>query len=394
MLRALPKKASELGRIRIGDLEPNKKGGGTHPRKLENFRLTSNNKPLLHLAANLYGGEVQDWPEAPTTGQWELYTTTNSLDVLIPTFSAITISYEVWSGGGCQRRCNGERITHCPLDEDQIGRDCVCPADEQERGKLAQDGKACARILRLNVILPDLPGTGVWRLDTKGFYATAELLGTLDMLKEAGAEHMMIEALLRLEQRSVKRVVGGQPKSTTLKFAVPTLWPKYTFRQIASAGAARGLLMTASTMDVQAKTLAQHVGDVYGDDAQDVLERTLGPGERGASDPAPPRLGSTEFALRLDAIYEAGGLTPEERDLQWTRLTRRCGDPIPEKWYASLLKDQAEWVEKRQALTASRETGPHAGARSLSPGGDPATGELFNHEESAARDWEAVEKTD
>ena len=198
MIRSLPKKASELGRIRIGDLEPNKKGGGTHPRKLENFRLTSNNKPLLHLAANLYGGEVQAWPEAPTTGQWQLYTTTNSLDVLIPTFSAISISYEVWSGGGCQRRCNGEIITHCPLDEDQVGRECVCPEDEQERGDLAKDSRACARILRLNVIMPDLPGTGVWRLETKGFYATAELLGTLDMLKQAGAEHMMIEALLRL----------------------------------------------------------------------------------------------------------------------------------------------------------------------------------------------------
>lgn len=355
MRRTLPKKASEMGRIRIGDLEPNKKGGGTHPRKLENFRLTSNNKPLLHLAANLYGGEVQDWSDAPTTGQWQLYTTTNSLDVLLPTFSAISISYEVWSGGGCQRRCNGEFITHCPLDGEQVGRACVCPEDEQVRSDLAKDGNACARILRLNVILPDLPGTGVWRLETKGFYATAELLGTLDMLKEAGAEHMMIEALLRLEQRSVKRLVGGQQKTTPLKFAVPTLWPKYTFRQIAAAGQARGLLLAAPVSNARTLTLGANVGHLYGDDAQAALETAMGRVAK-VEDVGLSPMDPAEFAFRLDQIYEAGGLTPEECDTQWKRLVKRCGEPIPEKWYAPLLEEQAEWVQHRQTLPIAQET--------------------------------------
>ena len=108
MIRTLPKKLTELGRIRIGDQEPSANGRSKHPHKLDAFRLTCSNKPLLHFAANLYGGEVRAWEDAPTDGQWELYTTCNALDVLIPTMSAVSVQYEMWSAGGCKLRCTGE----------------------------------------------------------------------------------------------------------------------------------------------------------------------------------------------------------------------------------------------------------------------------------------------
>lgn len=277
MLRTIPKKLTELGRIRIGDREPNSSGRGTHPHKLDTFRLTSSNAALLHFAAGAYGGDVRPWTgdgapkdEHGRPTHTELYTTVNTLDVLIPTLTAVSLSFEQWSAGGCQRRCTGTFITHCPLQPGLEGSECTCPAEEQARAELAKTGKACARILRLNVLLPDLPGMGVWRLETKGYYATAELMGTLEMLQMAGHEQTIIEASLRLEGRTVKRLGRGEGTGT-LKFVVPVLWPKYTPRQLLSSGAQRGaLLMTPDTprlLDApqeQAKSLEAHIADLYG----------------------------------------------------------------------------------------------------------------------------------
>ena len=309
--RAIPMKLTELGRIRLGDREPNSKGNGTHPHKLEQFRLTSSNKPLLEYAARHpdIGGTVQEWQDAPGEGrQWELYTATESLDVIIPTFSAVSLSYERWSIAGCEQRCTGEFITHCARREELIGTECVCPADDQERSRQAQDGKACARILRLNVMLPDLPGTGFWRLDTKGFYATAELMGTLQLLKEAGAEHLMIEAVLRLEQRTAKRPGKGEGKGT-LRFAVPVLWPKYTFRQIAAAREAQATLLLHESQNALPMSLApaehaaQATDALFGDGAGDVFRTSQ-------HTPYLPRAGSEETQTPPDSPKETTD-TPE-----------------------------------------------------------------------------------
>lgn len=218
-MQTIPSQIAELGRIRIGDKDE-KRG---FPRKLDQFRLTSSNKPLLHCASQVYGGEVREWKNAPDKGQYELYTTSTAMEVLIPTASAASVSYEIWSGGGCQRRCNGQFITGGTA---HMGEECLCPEDNTAREALAKDGKACQRILRLNVILPDLPGLGVWRLESKGYYATAELLGTLELLKQAGYQHGIIEASLRLEQRSSRK------DGKTQRFNVPTITPRLTARQI------------------------------------------------------------------------------------------------------------------------------------------------------------------
>jgi hypothetical protein len=260
--RALPKKLSELGRIRIGAREENKSGHGTHPIKLEHFRLTSANKPLLHCAAAAYGGEVVPWAgEGAPDGQFELRSTANALDVLVPTSSAISISYEQWRAGGCVRRCTGDFISQSPLDESLIGQACRCPSDDHARAAAAKTGAACARILRLNVILPDLPGLGLWRLETTGYYATAELLGSLEMLQMG--QHQLVEATLRLEWRQVKRYANG--KSTTLQFAVPVLWPKFTPRQLLASVDPRLLLMQTPAPLPPLPAGAQAAEDLFGE---------------------------------------------------------------------------------------------------------------------------------
>jgi Recombination directionality factor-like len=210
-------KLQELGRIRTGN-QISTTSGKMRPARLETFRLTSENKPRLHAAANLYGGEVVPWEEAPQGRQWQLITETNSLPVTVPPFATISQCWERWSGGGCQIRCDGERIIHAENPE-WLNGVCQCPDDPAERNTLANKGEACQPVTRLNVLLHEVPGIGVWRLDTRGFYAGSELMAIVPFLQKASAENQYLACDLQLETRQVKR--AGQ----TRVFPVVTLQP-------------------------------------------------------------------------------------------------------------------------------------------------------------------------
>jgi len=203
----LQRRLRELGRIRTG-VKIAAGNGRSHPAKLETFRLTSASRDLLEAAAEVYGGEVRAWPEGDG---WELVTAVDALDIVIPPGDSMTQFYEMWSGGGCQRRCDG--VTNLLTMEP-----CLCPADQDERRTLAADGQACKPTTRLNVILPLIPDMGVWRLESHGYYAAVELAGTADFLSRATAEGRLIPARLRLDQREAKR--PGQPVN---RYSVPVI---------------------------------------------------------------------------------------------------------------------------------------------------------------------------
>ena len=249
-MRMLPRKLSELGRIRIGD-EYQTRSGKMAPRKLSTFRFTSPDKRLLIQLSSHYGGDVTSWTSAraprDTNGaplQYELYANTNTLEVVIPTLSSVSVCYERWGAGGCTRRCTGEVITH-DAQASMVGAICQCEEGQEE---------ACPRVLRLNVLLDSIEGLGVWRLDTHGFYACAEIEGNIEMLRMAGQHRQMISAVLRLENRKVQR------EGKTRLFAVPVLQPKLSPRQIMIAHNSQEQIATES-----AKTLEEHVADLYGD---------------------------------------------------------------------------------------------------------------------------------
>lgn len=192
----------ELGRIRLGH-----KGAKGEPRKLSCFRLTSPNRDVVEEAAALYGGTVKPWD-----GQYEVVTERDALDVLVPpTPGAFSQSWELWTADGCLRRCDGT------FDWASDGR-CKCPADLDERDKLAKAGKACRPTTRLSVLLPDLAGLGIWRLTTHGRNAAAELGAVRPILLHAMRTSMPFRAVLRLESRSSKR-----PGEARRDFVVPVL---------------------------------------------------------------------------------------------------------------------------------------------------------------------------
>jgi len=188
----LVRRAREIGRIRMGD-----KGQRGNPQRLENFRLTSADRRMLEEAAKLYGGTVRPWQEQ--AGQFELYLTADELPCMVAP-QEVSQWYEHWSGGGCQRRCDGilETISNEP-----------CPCDPENR--------ECKLTTRLSVMLHQLPGIGTWRLETHGFYAATELPATAELLIGLAQRGQHVEATLAIEQRIVKR------EGKTKKFPVPVL---------------------------------------------------------------------------------------------------------------------------------------------------------------------------
>jgi len=197
----LQRRMVEAGRIRAGE-----KGAKGEPRKLDKWRLTSKDEVRLHAAAKLWGGESRPWEGH--AGEFELYTDTASLPIMLLPGQVPTTWYELWSKGGCQRRCDGVH---------EVISDSVCLCGEE---------RECKPYTRLSVLLPDLPGIGSWLLSSTGWNAAAELAGAADLLQRATAQGVLIPARLRLEQ--LTQVTGGQ----TRRFAVPVIDIDTSFREL------------------------------------------------------------------------------------------------------------------------------------------------------------------
>mgnify|MGYP000568949659 CR=1 FL=1 len=198
----LQKRMYERGRIRIG--QKSAKGA---PQKLDRFRFTSAAKENLLPIAAAYGGEVVEWAPADGRKQWEVVTDSARLPILVPP-NPVSQWLELWSGGGCQRRCDGVRdvISDSP---------CLCDPDPEKR--------ACKPTTRLNVVLRDMPGIGVWRLESHGWNAAVELPGLAEFVMRADG---MVPAFLTLEERVTKR------DGKTNRFMVPGIDVEVTPSQL------------------------------------------------------------------------------------------------------------------------------------------------------------------
>lgn len=224
----------ELGRIRLGQQVPTK-NGKMRPDKLATFRFTTNSDATARAVAELLGGTARPWEGG--TQRYEVITTSDELAIMVPPGEAVISQwYELWTGGGCVRRCDGIKATLRGVEqvngEDQAfertGQDCVCPAGK-ERAELAARGRACKPTTRLNVILPDLPDMGVWRVESHGFHAAVELGGDAALLGKARDAGVILPAVLRLEHR-VKNV-PGKPRQ---EWYVPRLEIRATLRELAA----------------------------------------------------------------------------------------------------------------------------------------------------------------
>lgn len=228
-------RAPEAGRIRLGIQAPTK-GGKMRPTSIDTFRFTSPDRASIEQLAALYGGKVEAWnePKASPKSQWQVISTSNEIPVyLVP--DGLSVHYELWSGGGCQRRCDGvtvqlpEKVSE--YDYELVDHNCLC---------VANGVRECDAHTRLQLLLPGIRFRGVWRLDTKGWNAQVELPGMYDLILQLGAQGQMVQALLGVERREKATVVGKR------SFVVPRLSIAQSILELQAGHAAVGAIAAPS----------------------------------------------------------------------------------------------------------------------------------------------------
>jgi hypothetical protein len=233
-IMTMKRQAAELGRIRTGYSRPNPKPDGKPiPVKSKTFILTSHSREYIAAAAELYGGRVEQWtPQGQPVAQWRVVTEATELRAILPAGDPLDQANEKWTGGGCERRCDG-------VTEKLSGRPCICLAQYGDDWHEQKPDKVCRPTSRVGVFLPDLPDLGVWRLETKSYYAADALAGGLDTVLQATGGKGLLPVRMWIEQR--KAVRAGKTKQFQVIVVVPSL-PKLRH-------ALSGPISTAAALD-------------------------------------------------------------------------------------------------------------------------------------------------
>lgn len=213
----------QIGSIRMGYSEPGR-NGGKQPKRSKTWRLTSPDKHPLEVMKSLFGGTIIDFPQG-RVDKFCLVTDVTELPVAV-TATEETQWMEHWQEGKCVLRCDGCTIVG-PRTSPQRGKPCLCRRKypvEEDRIEAAKKQLACAIQTRVSMMIPDAPDLGLWRLDTKGFYAATELPLTLRFLRFCLARGMAkIDCTLAIEQRKNGE---GQP------FPVPVIRVSQSVREL------------------------------------------------------------------------------------------------------------------------------------------------------------------
>lgn len=208
------KQLAEQGRLRLGYTKPATKRDGTpttRPVASHTWIVTSDNRDHVARAAEMWGGEVEHWqPMGNGAKQWRVITETNAVPAILPPGDPLSESYEMWSAGGCQRRCNG-------ATEEFSGSPCMCLAQHGEKWYELSARQVCQSKSRLKVLLPDMEGLGAWRMETGSYYGAITIAGMVDIIRGVVGEQMLVPVWLRIKPET--RVARGETK----QFVIPVL---------------------------------------------------------------------------------------------------------------------------------------------------------------------------
>lgn len=249
-LANIQRRLPEAGRIRLGEKT------ARAMQSLDHLRFTSPTRSLIDQIATLYGGTARPWnePKAANQHQFQVTITADAVPVYVVP-DGLSVQYELWSGGGCVRRCDGEvcEVTVQTRDGAEL-QDvaCICAA---------QNAMECRPYTRMQLILPEISFAGVWRLETKGWNAVHELPGMYDMIDTLAEQGQMVRALVSVESRT--SMVRGKRQH----FVVPKLTIAETVLQL-QAGQANAAALSSG----HAAPTAPALGSGHMDDA---MNRTL-----------------------------------------------------------------------------------------------------------------------
>ncbi|MGW2937634.1 recombination directionality factor [Streptomyces sp. NPDC001156] len=292
------RQARELGRLRTGWSVPNEDASKRpRPVKSKTWVISSHAAHYVERAAELYGGKVERWqPQGNGAPQFRVITQAEQLEACLPGGDPLSQYNEMWTKGGCQRRCDGEteQLTRQP---------CRCIAEFGEDWYLLRlnpykKDKVCSATSRLNVVLLDMPDMGVWRAETHSFYASNELAGTVDMVLSGTGGKGLVPVTLRIEPRT--RVARGETKHfPVVVVEVRGVTPRQALSgPIPTALALNPALAGDGPLAIEAPRpdyLAEAEGALTSDDVRDVWRKAR---DAGHADPR----GKCELSQQLAVI--------------------------------------------------------------------------------------------
>lgn len=342
-LTNLARRVPQAGRLRTGIQVPKRSGDGTRPSTIETWRATSHDENAIREIAKIYGGTPRPWTDAPTAGQWEVVTESSTLDIVLPPNPLgeppwETPIYELWSGGGCQRRCDGlaaQVPVQGPDGAEMNEVPCICNA----RGAMT-----CTPHTRLTVILPDVPFGGVWRYESaKSWNVAQEMPGMVDLIRSLQDEGLS-RAVLALETRR-----SGQ---TGKPFTIPVLRVPASFNEIV-AGANQVAVLGAAPETPVAIGPGSGAGNVPDLDDEitdaEIVEDDDPPAVTLPAETTPEQIAAwDDLARRLPLILGDHDATAFK---QWMRDGDR-------RWKPSSLAAFEEMVGEARARYARRDGGP------------------------------------
>lgn len=203
----------QLGTLRMGELVS--KNGKTYPTTRETWRVTTSDPKIAAAVAEQFGGKVVEW-DSKSSEALCVDTDAPALPIAVVPGHALSQFYELWSGGGCQRRCDG-------IEELISGTPCLCDPD-------SDNGRECKPTTRLSLVVRGIDALGLFRLNTGGWYAASELGGAVQFLEQRTARGEALEGWLRIEERRVVR------DGTTKVFKVPVLDVAYGIDRMLPVG--------------------------------------------------------------------------------------------------------------------------------------------------------------
>lgn len=182
-----------LGKIRLGKKETSQRGT-QYPTKVDYFIIDPYDPALLPRIKELYG-------EKP-----------RRLMVALPDEDPDRVfdqNYECW--GASQLHCRGDGETAQRMDDKGARSAVACPGPEScefalSRGMRLKEGgvkPGCQRVARLQVVLTDLDGFGVWQIDTGSFNSIVNVNSALDMLRRIAGRISWIEIPLTITPQKV-----------------------------------------------------------------------------------------------------------------------------------------------------------------------------------------------
>lgn len=333
----LQKRLRQIATVRHGELVT--RNGKTFPSTRDTWRITTGDVVVAQECADLFGGEVNEW-DSKSAEKYVVDTTTDRLPIAVVPGHALSQHYELWSGGGCRRRCDGE-------EELISGGPCLCDPDNRE----------CKPHTRLSFVLRGLNQLGLVRLNTTGYYAAVELAGAVEFLELAAAKGEVLPGWLRIEER--RQVRDEQTKV----FKVPVIDVQY--------GLDRMLGSSTSAREIEAPAYkALPPGDgVSAREALDATARQAAPAATSSRSAAPigpagDFMGDGPVPVPDDnpaaaAAAPAGGKPTQAQIKKLNVLVgklRDAGQITTDHLWAALAKERSMPVDQMVELLAGRDT--------------------------------------